>query len=422
MSNPIIHAENLSKCYHLYRKPIQRLTSWLTFGKMGRHEDIWALRDLNLTIHPGETVGVIGVNGAGKSTLLKLISGTTFPTTGSLDVYGRATALLELGAGFHPEFTGRENIRLNGALLGFSNREIREREDEIIEFSGLGDFADRPVKTYSSGMVVRLGFSVASHLDPDILLVDEVLAVGDEAFRIKCLERFNTFRESGKTLVFVSHDLRLIRLLCRRVILLDKGRMVGDGEVESVVLQYLKMIETPAITAGSAVSDIFGEAAHRGSGEIRIEKVILASGDGQATNQFLTGEPFEVRIQYQAKDQVKIPIFMFHILTRDGTLCLEALASEGKQSDTARMGREKLKENALPVAIGETGEWVFRTPELQLLGGEYYLNVYIYDMNQLVPLAIDEISRAVKFTVSGGMVASAGLFHHPGEWKRLKAP
>lgn len=420
MADVAVAMEGLGKRYRLYRKPVQRLLSWLSFGKWDRSQIIWALRDLTLSIKQGETVGVIGENGAGKSTLLKLISQTTFPSHGRLDVHGRAAALLELGAGFHPEFTGRENIRLNAALLGFSGEDIRQREDEIIEFSGLGASVDRPVKTYSSGMVVRLGFSVASHLDPDIFLVDEVLAVGDEAFRIKCMERFNQFRESGKTLVFVSHDLRLVRLLCSRAILLDKGRLIADGDVEKVVMQYLEMIENRRTEMVSQESETTGSAQHRGTGEILIEQVMVTNELGEACDQFITGKPFEVRIRYNVKEDVEAPIFAFHVMHRDGTLCMEGLAVDQTMFDMSKMSRDDLRNTLEPVKAGETGEWVFRTKDLLLLGGEYYLNVQVYDFDQAAPIALDEITRAAKFSVSGGMMAYLGLFHHPGEWKRIR--
>jgi len=419
VAKTVVETENLGKRYRLFKKPVHRLASWLSFGQWGRHEDIWALRDLTLTIQLGETVGVIGVNGAGKSTLLKLISGTTFPTTGSIRVDGRSAALLELGAGFHPEFTGRENVRLNAALLGFNQEEIRGKEEEIIEFSGLGEFADRPVKTYSSGMVVRLGFSVASHLDPDILLVDEVLAVGDEAFRVKCLERFNLFRESGKTLIFVSHDLRAIRLLCNRVVLLDGGRLAADGEVENVVQRYLELVETRQSSQVMELKDSSTGTVHRGSGEIRIEKVYLRNGEGLVTDQFVTGNPFEVRIRYHAEKDVAAPIFMFHVVSRDGTLCMEVPAVVGQSSDFSKYGREEIRKHLLPIKAGETGELGFRTADLLLLTGDYYLNVYLYDFDHLVPSTIDEVHRVSKFSVRG-MLAHIGVFIHPGKWEQIQ--
>jgi len=419
VAKTVVETEKLGKRYRLFKKPVHRLASWLSFGRWGRHEDIWALRDLSLMIQLGETVGVIGVNGAGKSTLLKLISGTTFPTTGSIRVDGRSAALLELGAGFHPEFTGRENVRLNAALLGFNQDQIRGKEEEILEFSGLGEFADRPVKTYSSGMVVRLGFSVASHLDPDILLVDEVLAVGDEGFRVKCLERFNSFRESGKTLIFVSHDLRAVRLLCNRVILLDEGRMVADGEVENVVQKYLELVEARQASRSIQPKDYSKGNLHTGTGEILIESVYLKNGEGETTDQFSTGSPFEVRIRYRAEKDVSEPIFMFHVVSRDGTLCMEVPAVVGQSSDFSKYGREEIRKHLIPIKAGETGELGFRTSDLLLLTGEYYLNVYLYDFAHFVPPIIDEVHRVSKFSVHG-MVSHIGVFLHPGEWKQIR--
>jgi ABC-type polysaccharide/polyol phosphate transport system ATPase subunit len=419
MAKVVVDIRDLSKRYRLYRKPVQRLWWWMTLGRWDHSQDIWALRDLDLRIERGEAVGVIGENGAGKSTLLKLISGTTFPTQGTIDVVGRAAALLELGAGFHPEFTGRENVRLNAALLGFSGADIRAREEEIIEFSGLGEFADRPVKTYSSGMVVRLGFSVASHLDPEVFLVDEVLAVGDEAFRAKCLERFNQFREAGKTLVLVSHDLRLVRLLCSRAILLDKGKMVADGDVEAVAQRYLDMIEERRVAVGAVAEATSGEKMHRGSGEIRVEDVRLANERGEVTDRFTTGKPFELRIRYRVERDVAAPIIMFYILRKDGTLCLESAATDSELGEISRYSREEIRKTLKRAHAGESGEWVFRTPELLLLGGEYYLNVHVYNMDQAVPVPLDEVTRAAKFTVSSGMMNYLGLFRHPGEWEKV---
>jgi lipopolysaccharide transport system ATP-binding protein len=419
VAKPVVEAENLGKRYRLFKKPVHRLASWLSMGIWGKYEDIWALQELDLTIRLGETVGVIGVNGAGKSTLLKLISGTTYPTTGSILVQGRAAALLELGAGFHPEFTGRENVRLNAALLGFSHADIRKREEQILEFSGLGEFADRPVKTYSSGMVVRLGFSVASHLDPDILLVDEALAVGDEAFRVKCLERFNLFREAGKTLVFVSHDLRLVRTLCNRAILLDGGRLVADGNVENVVRHYLHLVEKRQAEKDSMSASAAGEAVHRGSGEILIEQVSLKNGSGESTSQFFTGKPFEIRIRYRANKDIDAPIFLIHVISSDGTLCIEIPSVVGQSSDFSKHGREAMRQHLTPVREGETGELGFRTSELLLLTGDYYLNVYAFDLDQPLPIALDEISRASEFSVSG-VVSHIGVFLHPGEWTRIQ--
>jgi len=216
----------------------------------GWSEAFYALRDVTFSIGHGETYGVIGRNGSGKSTVLKLIAGVTAPSEGEVRVRGSVSPLIELGAGFHPDLTGRENIDLNAIILGMSRKEIRERFDEIVEFAELRDFIDTPVKRYSSGMYMRLGFSVAIHSNPEILLVDEVLAVGDAAFQEKCLAKMHEFKERGITIVFVSHSMDLVRKFCERVLLLEGGRLIGDGAPEEITERYLEMV-TPSVEMAS---------------------------------------------------------------------------------------------------------------------------------------------------------------------------
>ena len=251
---PIIRVENVSKLYRIgnreaaydtlresiveaLRAPFGRLR-----GRNGKrnYETLWALKDINFEIAPGEVVGVIGRNGAGKSTLLKVLSRITEPTTGRAELYGRVASLLEVGTGFHPELTGRENIYLNGAILGMKKAEINRKFDEIVAFAELERFLDTPVKRYSSGMYMRLAFAVASHLEPEILLVDEVLAVGDASFQKKCLGKMGRVAREGRTVLFVSHNMSAIRSLCRRAFWLDKGEIVGTGETGQVVSDYIK--------------------------------------------------------------------------------------------------------------------------------------------------------------------------------------
>ena len=216
------------------------------FRSLGRYEDFYALRDVSLRIGRGESVGIIGRNGSGKSTLLKIIARVYKPTSGRVEVEGRVSALIELGAGFHHDLTGRENIVVNGALLGFSRREMKGKYRDIVAFAELEAFIDTPIKQYSSGMLARLGFAVATEVDPDILLVDEILAVGDEPFQHKCLERMNNFRRQGKTTVFVSHDMGLVQSLCNRVLLLDHGHLHADGSPEQVITRYHELLHQPA--------------------------------------------------------------------------------------------------------------------------------------------------------------------------------
>jgi len=240
-----IKVENLSKCYHVYDKPRDRLLQMLSFGRKQYFREFWALRDVSFEIKKGETVGIIGRNGSGKSTILQIICGTLNSTSGSVKTKGRIAALLELGSGFNPEFTGRENVYMNAAVLGLNNIEIDARFDEIADFADIGEFIEQPVKTYSSGMQVRLAFAVAINVDPEILIVDEALSVGDELFQRKCFSRIEKIRASGATILFVSHSGSTIVDLCDRAVLLDVGEKILIGSPKLVVGSYQKLIYAP---------------------------------------------------------------------------------------------------------------------------------------------------------------------------------
>lgn len=234
-----IRVQGLSKCYHVYDKPQDRLKQSLWRGRKQFYREFWALRDVSFEVGKGETVGIIGRNGSGKSTLLQMIAGTLTPTSGSVEVNGRVAALLELGSGFNPEFSGRENVFMNGAILGLSDTEIAARFDEIAAFADIGDFIEQPVKTYSSGMMVRLAFAVSVCVDPDILIIDEALAVGDMAFQFKCMKRLERLTQSGTTLLFVSHDLGAVKAFCQAAIYLSKGTMNASGSASDVAELYM---------------------------------------------------------------------------------------------------------------------------------------------------------------------------------------
>lgn len=235
-----IQVESLGKCYRIYERPRDRLLQMLLRGRRQYFREFWALRDVSFSVGRGETVGIVGRNGSGKSTLLQMICGTVSPTEGSVQTHGRVAALLELGAGFNLEFTGRENVLLNAAIMGFSRDEMQARMQQVLDFSELGDFLDQPVKTYSSGMYARLAFSIAIHVDPDILIVDEALAVGDARFVAKCMRRIKDIKEKGCTILFVSHDVTSVRTLCERVVWLDKGRLVEQGDVFPVTGRFME--------------------------------------------------------------------------------------------------------------------------------------------------------------------------------------
>ena len=240
-SKNAIEIKNLSKMYRLYNKPSDRLKDSLGFGKKKRYREHYALRDVSFDVREGECVGIIGTNGSGKSTILKIITGVLAPTAGEVSVHGRISALLELGAGFNPEYSGLENVYLNGIMLGFSQNEINERLDEILSFADIGDFIHQPVKTYSSGMFVRLAFAVAINIDPEILVVDEALSVGDVFFQAKCYHKFEEFKKQGKTILFVSHDLGSVSKYCDRVILLNQGEKLDEGSPKAMVDMYTRI-------------------------------------------------------------------------------------------------------------------------------------------------------------------------------------
>jgi lipopolysaccharide transport system ATP-binding protein len=242
----VIDVKNLSKCHHIYEKPGDRLKQMLFRGRKKLYREFWAVKDVSFEIKKGETVGIVGQNGSGKSTLLQLICGTLNPTSGSVNVSGRISALLELGSGFNPEFTGKENVYLNASILGLNKEEIDARYNEMLAFADIGDFIDQPVKTYSSGMLMRLAFSVSINVDPDILVIDEALAVGDDLFQRKCFSRLEFMKDSGVTILFVSHSASQVITLCDRAILIDKGNLLAINEPKFIVNKYHRMIYAPA--------------------------------------------------------------------------------------------------------------------------------------------------------------------------------
>ncbi|MET0764893.1 MAG: ABC transporter ATP-binding protein [Blastococcus sp.] len=304
-----IVVDSVSKRFKMHRDQPTNLKEKLTRRSRGsRTEDFWALRDVSLQIPRGTTYGLIGHNGSGKSTLLKLIAGIHRPTAGTITANGRVSAMLELGAGFHPELSGRENIFFNGSILGLSRREITHRLDDIIEFSGIGDFIDVPVKVYSSGMYVRLGFSIAANLDPELLIIDEIVAVGDEEFQRRCFDRLYELRRKGTTIVFVSHSLALIQTLCDRVAWLEHGNLRAEGPAFEVVDKYIAEVnaaESNRLGGGSNETD----DTHRGSGEMRITAVEFLDADGVARPVAVAGRPLTIRVRYDVKDPVTEPVF-----------------------------------------------------------------------------------------------------------------
>jgi ABC-type polysaccharide/polyol phosphate transport system ATPase subunit len=277
-----------------------------------RARDFWAVKDVSFEVGHGEALGLIGHNGAGKSTLMKLLSRITLPTEGEIRLAGRVAALIEVGSGFHPELTGRENVYLSGSILGMKRREINEKFDRIVEFSGVSEFIDMPVKWYSSGMYVRLGFAIAAHLEADILLVDEVLAVGDAAFQSQCIERLQELRRSGTTMLFISHDLLSIEKLCDRVGLMQKGKLIACGQPHEVVQEYQKMAANAQV---AAMADVNQSAQ---IGAARIENISFHTEDGSEVFSVTTGAPLVARVQYVADRPIRDAVIEVFYYSRDG--------------------------------------------------------------------------------------------------------
>ena len=401
-------ARDVSKAYRIYRKPVHRLWELILPGKK-LHEEFFAVRHVYLDIPHGSTVGIIGENGAGKSTLLKLLTGITRPTTGEIQVNGRVSSLLELGAGFHPEFSGRDNIHLNCSVLGMSDAEIAERFPKIVEFSELGEFIDRPVKTYSSGMYVRLGFAVASSVDPDILMIDEALSVGDEHFKGKCINRLNEFREQGKTTIFVSHDMGAVKTMCRHVVLMDQGEILEQGTAEEVADEYLKRAHARGSARLSAINREASAYPRWGSGEIETLEVEMLGADGQPSLVFRNGEPFTVRVRYRVHKRARRPVFGLGIYRSDGTY--------------VNGSNHHWRNHPIEIATvepGEEGEARMAFDSLPLLAGQYYLTTFVYDHDKVAPTAIDHREHALTFEVVDVRRHQHGMLSLPARWTLVR--
>jgi lipopolysaccharide transport system ATP-binding protein len=319
-----IEIQSLSKRYQLGERQqtgqIREQLAQLIRRRASRKEQefVWALRDVSFDVSEGQVVGIIGRNGAGKSTLLKILSRITHPTSGSMRVHGRVASLLEVGTGFHEELTGRENIYLNGSILGMRRRDIGRHFDAIVEFSGLAPFIDTPIKRFSSGMRLRLGFAVAAHLDPDVLIVDEVLAVGDAGFQKKCITAMEGLRSGGRTVLFVSHNMAAVENLCSRGLWIDGGKLRLDGNAKEVIKAYL---------ASYAAEESSGQElqveSRTGSGEVRFTQVELLSLEGDASSMIQSGDGLVIRMHYKAADRFVHPQFTVRLCTSMGTLITE---------------------------------------------------------------------------------------------------
>ena len=423
-----IEFENVSKQFTLHREKRnsfqERMVNLLR--PRGETEKFWALRDVSFTLPAGETLGLVGHNGSGKSTTLKLITRILEPTSGNVRVRGRVSALLELGSGFHPDLTGRDNIYLNGSLLGFGRADMQRRVDGIIDFAELGPFIDTPVKHFSSGMYMRLGFAIATAVDPDIIITDEVLAVGDEAFQRKCMERMYKFRQEGRTILFVSHSLDSVRNLCTSAIWLDHGVLKAAGDPVSTIDAYLRQtnaqeyerLQRERLAAEReqqlAEEEIGGEIREPepsteepsaplnrwGSREIEITRVMFLDAQGHEASAFQTGDPLTIRVYYDAHEPVDDPVF---------GLAIHHASGFHINGPNTRFGGLSLGR------VRGRGYVDYTIDELPLLSGSYVLTAAIYDTTMAHPF--DHHERMYSFVVQTSAIAERwGSVHIPARW------
>ncbi len=415
----VISVQNVSKLYRIYDSPAGRLKELLPGWARKFHREFWALRDVSLEVPTGEAVGIIGRNGAGKTTLLQIIAGVLQPTTGSVRVEGRVTALLELGSGFNLEYTGRENILLSGQILGFSEAEMQRRMDVIVQFAELEHFIDQPVKTYSTGMLMRLAFASAIHVDPDVLIVDEALSVGDVYFQRKSLDRMEYFRKTGKTVLFVSHDPMLVQRFCTQAVWIEGGKVAMTGPAREVVTAYqafcakledqrLHSIAQEQGIGSEHHDDILRElkltGSRWGNGKIRFTRVEMLNTSGEVTWVFKTGEPARIRLTLESDAAYPAPVFAVDIHRYDGVFI-------------GSINNFDTHPTPMPIERGEnTIELLI--PQIELSHNVYYLSLKAFTQsgepdwsdpadihNQLYQLNV----------VTEGVIH--GLIHFDAEWR-----
>ena len=388
-----LQVDDVSKTFRVHTEKASSLKQLVTAGGRNRFEDFYALRHVSFDVPVGTTLGIIGHNGSGKSTLLKCMAKILTPNEGSITVHKRMAALLELGAGFHPELSGRDNVFLNASILGMARREIEARFDDIVDFSGLGEFIESPVKTYSSGMYVRLAFAVAINVDPELLLIDEILAVGDVTFQQRCMEKFVEFRETGRTLVLVTHDTGSVRHFCDRAIWLDHGTIVADGEPADVIDEYTEQM------LGGEV-EVEGGGTRRGYGPIRVNEVEMLV-DGVMKQRVRTGDDVTFRLHYESERPVYTPVFAITIASLSGPII------------TAPSSRDA---DEVPAALGGTGTVDITVRNLPLLPGPYVVHTEITKFGRAH--VFDHLQNAASFDVMHGTSReTAGVITMSPEWR-----
>jgi len=373
-----------------------------TNGDLGEGE-FWALEDVDFQVKKGEVLGIIGPNGAGKSTILKLLSRIIIPTEGTFNIKGRLSALIEVTAGFHPDFTGRENIYFNGSVLGMSKKEIDSKFDEIVEFSGVEEFIDTPIKRYSSGMSARLGFSVAAHVNPDVLLVDEVLAVGDMNFQAKCTKKMKELMESGVTIIFISHNIMLVQSLCKRLLLLNKGKIIKQGDPQEVIPFYENLVSEENVkNLKKKIGVANRKMIYKDEPKIQFSPVrMLDSKNGEVIDgHLLPDQNLTVALDYETLGPIEEPLFVVDIIRSDGVMC----CSTNTKDECVNIKDIKGK-GSISVEVGET----------RLVPGVYFIEVSVWDQAKIHPYAM---SKKKIFNVDWGKkdAQASGVFFLKSKW------
>jgi len=388
-----IEACQLSKAYRIYANPKDRVKEYVFGSRRRYHQEFWALRDVSFRACVGSTVGIIGDNGAGKSTLLQLVAGILRPTSGSVATRGRISTILELGAGFNPEFTGRENALMSGSIMGIPPKEMERRFPEIAAFAEIGDFIDRPVKIYSSGMYVRLAFAVAISVEPDLLIIDEALSVGDQYFQKRCIDRIEAIRKAGKTILFCSHNLYQIRLICDEAIWLKDGRVAEIGEASRVVAAYENYLREREVPRPERAAAAGGEAGFPWVSQVRLSR----GEESGERDQFMTGEELVVTVAYQVP-RPPTPLHVGIVIVRnDGVQCFGTGTHVAGVTPPPSSGCVRL-----------------RIPRLPLMSGDYAVTVYLLDEHGLH--VYDQREREFKFQVTQH-VQALGLCYLDHRWE-----
>ena len=397
-SEPIISLRNVSKTYRAYNHPLHRLIARLSGGRTGHYKEFHALNDVSFDIHKGETLGIVGLNGSGKSTLLQIICGIRQPTSGSVIVKGRISALLELGSGFQQEYTGRENVFLQGAIIGLTRDKMEKRINDIAAFADIGEYIDQPVKTYSSGMYMRLAFAVAVHLEPDILIIDEVLAVGDVDFQEKCIELIFRLQSQGTSIIVVSHNPYHIERLCHRAAVLHRGGLSDLMPAKEILMKYHEMAQEEL-----KPSPMVNETSREGSHEVYFEKILIQNADTSGTNTVLTTEPMRIVAEIFAKRPINDIRFRFELCSSSNDI-VAVVATNGHSEAWQLDGKHRI---------------TFTLNSCQLTSGWYYLNAIAGGKY----VRLDTWQRAIDFKVLlrdkkvQDLSLDQGIFVCQGNWE-----